>query len=1718
DPNGLTIATIDNSSIDGRNLDFTMIAPLTGSYTTRLRGVDRTAGEYLLSVRGFTGDPGVFFAVDASIDEGALLTALDTITITFSEQVDLSSIDAGSLLLNGVESGLVDATIDGQTLVFALPPLADGDYTLEIPTGSLVDLQGVPIDGFSTDFRIDATGPRVQTSSIGAGGSIPTGGLTYTATFDEPLDQSVLDASDILLEGVNTGLAGPPTFFEYNAQTGQLDLGFVGLDEDNYTLTLVSGPTGFVDLAGNLLDGEPQGPFGFPSGDGQPGGDFATSFFADQQAELGAPFERLDPLGGLVAVSENLGFFGQAFDQDDFVYFLEAGETLNAVLTPESGIVSVSVVVPGETPAGISPEPGYSAVLPEFTAPEDGFYIVRATGNGVTGYALDVYRDLLVEVTLGDSSEDAAISIDDSFVPLGELSAYGRWAAVGATEAILDTQTDAVQQLIVNGDFEAGNFAGWEPSSMGSGDWLLNDGSISPPGPRGSLPPIGGSFDATSGQSGPSVNQLAQSFVVPEAVLAAELTWSDRINNFGSGFSEPNQEYRVLLLDAGGSVVQEVFSTEPGDPVTQTGPNERSADLTPMLQMFSGETLTLAFEQEDNLGFFNLAIDDVALEVTAGTIVPDVDAFEVTLTAGTPIDVVVAGHGGADYSTASLELLAPDGSVVATGTPTPLGTAAENYDLGLHDFTPQTGGMYTVQLAATINGAYGLVVTDGLLFDTEPNDLLDLSSGARRELTDERGALGFLHEAVAEPLTLSPALDSIAFGVYALPRDLEPHDHGHGHDDDDHDHDHLVMNSALTAFLPVGVSRSDLASQLKPSAASTPSAATPSSATPISTQFTSLIAVGETEDNDTIETADALPLGFDLDEDPAIDVSGTLTTPAPATRIFPGEDDGSIPLATPTGLQAGGAVIASATVGDGPFSLTTGDYDWYAIESVSAGQVITADIDAEIIGSTLDSVVAVYDSAGTLLFANDLADGTLDSRFSFIAPANDDYYLSVFGYFGGFQTDPFTSGTGVNVASTGFYDLTIGLDRGDTDLFAVELNAGDILGVGVTGGVRRVTLLDANGDELMSSSQDITFIHPAASPLPGGDAALSWVVDATGTYYVGVSDGAGAYDLDLRLHRPVLEQEPLGTSQTLFLDFDGATFDTSVFGGPGVRTLSPLDSFIAGWGLDPIADRDAVIDAIVASVEENLSTDIRATGINGDFDATGVGGQFDIEILNSRDHTDPFGEPNVSRVIVGGTTAELGIDTLGIAQSIDVGNFDTAETAVVLLDLLSAPASDPNSLNQFALDPSVSILDLIGVAVGNITTHEAGHFFGNWHTNQFNTPPSIMDQGGALGNTIGLVGSVWGDGDEIDVDFVADMFVPNEGFTGTENTAGVIAFGLSSGGFSPEDFGPTILTFDPPGGPINDLGITEITVTFSEAVLRDSVTDAAFVLIDEGPNGQMDGGRLDDMVVPVSASLDESGRTATLALPSALAPGGYTLFVGPSIEDLAGNPLNSITGPEGGEAASHEFDVFFEVAPGGDLYTVELAAGQLLTVLATTPGAGDGSPTNDLIPSLTLISPEGLPVETQDGFFMGNGTVLLNYEPDQSGVYSILVAAASGTGEYLLEVETSPLTIFPFGLESAAVEAAFGSSLGATVARPGETATTSMPRSVAALAATGPAAEADLVEAVLAEAELLEVEPAETDEAFAQIHAAAAEAMPPRRAEARLNRLRFADRVRSRVV
>lgn len=361
----------------------------------------------------------------------------------------------------------------------------------------------------------------------------------------------------------------------------------------------------------------------------------------------------------------------------------------------------------------------------------------------------------------------------------------------------------------------------------------------------------------------------------------------------------------------------------------------------------------------------------------------------------------------------------------------------------------------------------------------------------------------------------------------------------------------------------------------------------------------------------------------------------------------------------------------------------------------------------------------------------------------------------------------------------------------EEDYFRTELRAGDIIDAAVNGSIIAgydVSFYNAARQEIIGNDRTIGTGYPLPdSPLStGNNTNLAFVVPADGTYYIRIGEAnTGApttihpYTMNLRARRPVLESEPVGTVQKIFLDFDGQTVRRETWGAFGTARLSPLSSFLAGWGLQP-EDENRIIDKIVEDFTSKFygQTAISGAGGNGDYFASGRAGEFGIEILNSRDHADPFGQPHVSRIIIGGTQTELGIGTIGIAQSIDVGNFDTTESAVTLLDNINTFWGPiPRAAN-------VPLEDVLVDAIASVSVHEAGHFFGGWHTLPFNGPSQIMDTGGNIAGLIGVgADGIYGTPDDTDVQFGTDTYDPFASSIpfGQQNSAATLAWGLSTG-------------------------------------------------------------------------------------------------------------------------------------------------------------------------------------------------------------------------------------------------------------------------------------------------------------------------------------------------
>jgi hypothetical protein len=208
---------------------------------------------------------------------------------------------------------------------------------------------------------------------------------------------------------------------------------------------------------------------------------------------------------------------------------------------------------------------------------------------------------------------------------------------------LLATPALAVE-IINNGGFEAGpGLFGWFRTnrnipSGGSAGWFPQFGTVAPVNPLPVPPPPGGTTAAMTGERATGDTRiLFQSFVVPVGVTSATLSYQQFINNYLGVFISPGtldfgQQARVDILIGNPSnifsvlavdVLDNIYQTLPGDPISTGGYDLISTDLTALLQAHEGESLVLRFAESDLSAFFNYGIDDVSLSVTIGVAVPE---------------------------------------------------------------------------------------------------------------------------------------------------------------------------------------------------------------------------------------------------------------------------------------------------------------------------------------------------------------------------------------------------------------------------------------------------------------------------------------------------------------------------------------------------------------------------------------------------------------------------------------------------------------------------------------------------------------------------------------------------------------------------------------------------------------------------------------------------------------------------------------------------------------------------------------------------------------------------------------------------------------------------------------------------------------------------------------------------------------------------------------
>lgn len=212
-----------------------------------------------------------------------------------------------------------------------------------------------------------------------------------------------------------------------------------------------------------------------------------------------------------------------------------------------------------------------------------------------------------------------------------------KFALLAAAAATLSSATAATSQLLTNGDFETGTFAGWTTSTQAGSQGSISidtPGTLTPQSGQPTAPALpgnGASYSVTD-QGGPGTYSLTQSFTVPAGTSSVILAFEMFVNNQAGGpaivgvegldhTGGANQHARVDLLsstagafDTGAGVLSNFYLGV--DPFA-TNPNAfspYSIDITGLVT--PGGTYQIRFAQTDNQGNFNQGVDNVSIRAT----------------------------------------------------------------------------------------------------------------------------------------------------------------------------------------------------------------------------------------------------------------------------------------------------------------------------------------------------------------------------------------------------------------------------------------------------------------------------------------------------------------------------------------------------------------------------------------------------------------------------------------------------------------------------------------------------------------------------------------------------------------------------------------------------------------------------------------------------------------------------------------------------------------------------------------------------------------------------------------------------------------------------------------------------------------------------------------------------------------------------------------------
>ncbi len=279
-----------------------------------------------------------------------------------------------------------------------------------------------------------------------------------------------------------------------------------------------------------------------------------------------------------------------------------AGTLLNAGRVTASGIVSSNLTVSLASLNTAELLVPSSVIIPAGQATQ--YFNITVVDDAVLDDAQNV---ALTASRSGFLTATGTLLVADNEVPPAPYNPQPAHLATNIPATVRLSWLTGEGDQIINGSFETGGLVGWTREDTGQGAWLVNHGTLDPESPDGPSAPHAGQFSALARQGGSGTHALWQQITIPPGTPSATLQWTDRIRNFAATFSATHQ-FRVEIRNPFNSVITVPFATQPGSTPLNNW-TTRSANLG----AYRGQTLRIAFVEQDSLGHLDVHLDNVSV-------------------------------------------------------------------------------------------------------------------------------------------------------------------------------------------------------------------------------------------------------------------------------------------------------------------------------------------------------------------------------------------------------------------------------------------------------------------------------------------------------------------------------------------------------------------------------------------------------------------------------------------------------------------------------------------------------------------------------------------------------------------------------------------------------------------------------------------------------------------------------------------------------------------------------------------------------------------------------------------------------------------------------------------------------------------------------------------------------------------------------------------------